>query len=238
MPEARGSYAPPLPDAKLAEYDALADACPDRKSGEVMKNLVRMLRVFRETPDSTRPARPHAVDGVRFVPLDGAGDAPITDPALASGEVKRIWDHVPWKEEIQVWQGWFGDLDKDANDRNGAKLHQWYAAVAAAVTAKHFPEPGSAERTKAALRTAGEWLALAPDLGPRVDELRAKLNTCNAEINAAFRAKKYDGIPRPTLEPTPTRDAAHHLLWFAVELYLDREPITQDKLPTHLRPAS
>lgn len=37
-----------------------------------------------------------------------------------------------------------------------------------------------------------------------------------------------DSIPNDTEKPL--RDAAHHLLWHVVELDLDREPITADKL--------
>jgi hypothetical protein len=41
-------------------------------------------------------------------------------------------------------------------------------------------------------------------------------------------AKLFDGIdPQARKE---LRDAAHHLLWFAVELTNDREPLTSDRL--------
>lgn len=38
----------------------------------------------------------------------------------------------------------------------------------------------------------------------------------------------FDGIDATTQKPL--RDAAHHLLWHAKELELDREPLTADKL--------
>lgn len=42
-------------------------------------------------------------------------------------------------------------------------------------------------------------------------------------------AELFEGIPNsPTWKPL--RDAAHHLLWFATELYNDREPMTFDKV--------
>lgn len=41
-------------------------------------------------------------------------------------------------------------------------------------------------------------------------------------------AKLFDGIDPQ--KDKPLRDAAHHLLWFAVELTNDREPCTCDKL--------
>lgn len=41
-------------------------------------------------------------------------------------------------------------------------------------------------------------------------------------------AKLFDGINAETHKPL--RDAAFHLLWFAVELEKDREPITNDRI--------
>lgn len=46
------------------------------------------------------------------------------------------------------------------------------------------------------------------------------------EIDAL--GKVFDSIPNET--DKPTRDAAFHLLWFARELSLDREPMTTDRL--------
>lgn len=44
----------------------------------------------------------------------------------------------------------------------------------------------------------------------------------------AVLAQLFDGID--PVGQKPLRDAAHHLLWHAVELALDREPLTADKL--------
>ena len=41
-------------------------------------------------------------------------------------------------------------------------------------------------------------------------------------------AKLFDAISNET--DKPLRDLAHHLLWHAVELALDREPLTADKV--------
>lgn len=43
-------------------------------------------------------------------------------------------------------------------------------------------------------------------------------------------ARVFDVIPATPAASKALRDAAHHLLWFAKELNLDREPITNDKL--------
>ena len=61
---------------------------------------------------------------------------------------------------------------------------------------------------------------------PLTDDLKAALFDAipwGHELRAM--AVLFDEIPLG-----PLRDAAHHLLWFANELNLDREPITSDKL--------
>jgi hypothetical protein len=91
-----GSFAPPLTDEKLAEYELLAKECADRKAAGYMADLCKMVRVFRETPESTEKARKHPVAGL-MVPLSEA-------------EVKRIWDFVPWAEECDLMGAAFDKL--------------------------------------------------------------------------------------------------------------------------------
>lgn len=43
-----------------------------------------------------------------------------------------------------------------------------------------------------------------------------------------YMAELFEEIPNDTQKPL--RDAAFHLLWFAKELSIDREPLTADKL--------
>lgn len=125
-----GSFAPPLDAAKLAEYKALA-AAAEEKVREGMTALIKMVETFRETPASTQTGKPHPSGRGLVVPLDEA-------------EVKRIWDVVPWQEELDLYAGWFD----------------------------------------------------------KIDPVKLK----------------------------PLRDAAFHLLWYGRELFLDREPMTADRL--------
>lgn len=117
-----GSFAPPLPDAKLTEYEALANNAPGQIKDEMLK-LVKMLRVFRETPDSKKPGKPHATGIAMVVPLE-------------EEEVKRIWDYVPWGDESddhinecdQIGK-LFDKIDPVANKdlRNAAFHLLWFA---------------------------------------------------------------------------------------------------------------
>jgi len=91
-----GSFALPLSDEMLAEYEVLAKECADRKAAGYMTELCRMLRVFRETPESSAKPRKHPVAGL-MVPLEEA-------------EVQRIWDFVPWAEECDLMGAAFDKL--------------------------------------------------------------------------------------------------------------------------------
>lgn len=106
-----GSFAPPLTDEMLDQYEALA-ATAQRRISEYMLSLVSMMRKFRETPQSTRTGSPHPVRGV-IVPLE-------------EEEIQRIWDHVPWPEECDVMDGVFDTLP-NGEMRNAAYHLLWFA---------------------------------------------------------------------------------------------------------------
>jgi hypothetical protein len=129
-PRIGGSFAPPLDATKVVAYRRLADSAPPQIR-EAVHKLADMAVLFQETPRSSLPGAPHPVGRGVIVPLEKA-------------EVERIWDAVPWAEEIEMYAALFDKIDP--------------------VTAKSL------------------------------------------------------------------RDAAYHLLWFAVELEKDREPITNDML--------
>ena len=131
-PQVGGSFAPPIDEAKLAAYAALAETAPDRVKDEMQK-LLRMVKAWWDLPESTRAGEQHpSTPRATAIPLE-------------ESHVKSLWDFVPWPDEIRLL----------SNDM-----------------------------------ATGVFDSLTGDL----------------------------------------RDAALHLLWFAGELTLDREPITTDKL--------
>ena len=111
-----GSWAPPLAPTKLQTYEVLAATAPAR-TRDYMGQLIKMLRVFWETPQSKRAAvanghRTHAV-----VPLE-------------EEEVKRIWDYVPWSPEIDMMSAAIDEEVPPSGDvalRNAAYHLIWYA---------------------------------------------------------------------------------------------------------------
>ena len=111
-----GSFAPPLDDAKLAGYEALAESA-DRRVKEHMLDLAKMLRAFWETGESSeQPVRNQI--GVLITPLEDQ-------------EIERIWDHVPWPEECDTIGKVFGQLP-NGELRNAAFHLLWYARELAA----------------------------------------------------------------------------------------------------------
>ncbi len=127
-----GSFAPPLTDAKIAEYEALVAAVSTSPIRDALLRLLALLKQWWELPESTgTPTRPHASGTGTIVMLDGAYQS-------------ALFDAIPWREELTLFGQLFESID------NGTQK--------------------------------------------------------------------------------PHRDAAHHLLWHAFELELDREPLTSDKL--------
>jgi hypothetical protein len=126
-----GSFAPPLSDDRIAEYELLAEeASPEVK--DAMQTLLKCVKHWWDLPESSQAgAKPHPSGRGRIVSLD----EPIA---------KALWDDIPWTRE---------------------------------------------------LKSMGEL---------------------------------FDGISAETQREL--RNAAFHLLWHAVELDLDREPITADKV--------
>jgi hypothetical protein len=97
MGQLGGSFAPPLDAEKLATYRALA-AAADPQTREALESLAKMVETFHETPRSQERGTAHPSGRGVVVPLEEA-------------EVKRIWDVVPWKEELDMYGQLFDRLD-------------------------------------------------------------------------------------------------------------------------------
>jgi hypothetical protein len=107
-----GSFAPPLDSDQIAAYEVLAEECSDRKCKGYMLDLLKMVKLFRETPASTLPGPKHATGLVQITPLEEA-------------EIERIWDVVPWFEECRLIGAAFDVLTGPT--RNAAYHLLWFA---------------------------------------------------------------------------------------------------------------
>lgn len=110
-----GTFAPPLDEPLLRRYEEAAGRGGE-KVREAMNKLIHMLRTFWQTPRSRLPGRDHPSGRGVIVPLEDA-------------EIKRIWDVVPWMEELDVYAGWFDQIDpiRERELRNAAFHLLWFA---------------------------------------------------------------------------------------------------------------
>jgi hypothetical protein len=110
-----GSFAPPLPAEKLAEYRVVIerDAPDDLK--EPLLGLCHMVEAFYETPESQEPRDAHPV-GMGFV------------QPLETAEIERLWDLVPWAWEVEALRGRCNQLEPTEVDRDNSRRHAEYKA--------------------------------------------------------------------------------------------------------------
>lgn len=106
-----GSFAPPLSEAAVAEYEKLTGSVSP-EAADAMGILLRMVRKFGETPESQQPKRPHPSLRGHTQPLD-------------TEEVKRLWDWVPWKHELDAYATVFDQLPSGPA-RNAAFHLLWF----------------------------------------------------------------------------------------------------------------
>lgn len=109
-----GSFAPPLDEAGLVDYERLAKAA-EPVVRDVMTTLIKMVRTFQETPKSKVKGQPHPSGRGMIVPLEPE-------------EVKRIDQAVPWKHELDAMGGVFEAIDpvREKALRNAAFHLLWY----------------------------------------------------------------------------------------------------------------
>jgi hypothetical protein len=110
-----GSFAPPLDAKGLAAYRKLADDA-DPQVSAAMKGLADMVDLHRKGPDGgaqkATKGTPHGSGRGMVVPLP-------------EEEVKRIWDAVPWQEELDMYATIF-DRISDKPLRDAAFHLLWY----------------------------------------------------------------------------------------------------------------
>lgn len=94
-----GSFAPEITAETIAKYKAIAPD-PTTQVGDHFASLLTMVETFIQTPPSSLPAiGPHP---------SGFGKAAIVP--LAEDEKRRIWDVVPWEDELNAIAAVFAKL--------------------------------------------------------------------------------------------------------------------------------
>ncbi len=181
-----GSFAPPLTDAKLAEYKRLAEALSPSPIRDAMTRLLACCSQWWELPESAgTPTRPHA---------SGTG----TIVMLSPGNQATLFDHIPWREELDMFGTLFDTLPTGTRELKDSAIE--------------IAPDGSTRTLRFGI---DQFEYLHDEATGRVSPKPGYRYTRTEVVDAKAKA---------------LRDAAHHLLWHAVELCNDREPITSDKL--------
>lgn len=236
-PRIGGSFAPPLTPERIARARALAAAHPAAtpQVREIVEKLCTMAEVFHQTPRSPLKGVAHPSGAaINIVPLEAA-------------EQRRIWDHVPWDTECAMYRQVAEGVQIEPARRNSEKLAAWRQACGQAISEAAFPGLALAERqkrTRVLNKAEREFHdqpavvdAVASALFPgetretlyaKYDAVRLQMTALN-QFNPASSAPPP--VPFPALESTELRDLLFHLIWYAIELEKDREPLTADMLP-------
>jgi hypothetical protein len=215
-----GSFAPPLSDELLARYKSLIGAMPESPAKDAATQCHSCCEKWWNLPESTGNGRAHPVGRGVIIDLD----EPIK---------KELWELIPWTHDLHAMSDLFDALDRDATVSNGRRVEAWQTSVRDAVAMRYFPDP---DKRAKALKLAESWAQakesmtalLSPEVMRECEDTVQQVGRMKADVLAAFQTKTYPGIPYPTMEPTPTRNMAFHLLWHVKEFDLDREPITND----------
>lgn len=111
-----GTFAPPLSESKLNQYEAMIKALPETSQiRDAMTNLLKCCREWWKLPDSTTNPILHNSGKAVVVKLDDAIS-------------KALWDFIPWKTELASYGTLFDSIDavSQADLRNAAYHLLWH----------------------------------------------------------------------------------------------------------------
>ena len=232
-----GSFAQPLSDELLAEYEQLAEEAPTLIR-DVMRALLVPVKLWWSLPESTGDGIPHASGRGVIVKLDNAIQ-------------KALWESIPWEHEIKAMASVVDQIQAEQDAENSRRLQQWKDAIALAIKPQYItgldlttPQAKVLKRVhKTILRAAADGLVVSPDVHDKVIEVflpgstpesiregAAQVQAWLVAVQQIYSGAQPSPLPRPQLLDVRLRRAAHHLLWFVTDLNADREPITTDKL--------
>lgn len=117
QPRIGGSFAPPLSDAKLAEYAAMVDSLPPSPVKDHMATLLHCCNQWWELPESNGTR-------VRAHPV-GVGTIVDLHPEIMS----KLEPHIPWMEELDMMAGVFEAISAETHKplRDAAFHLLWHA---------------------------------------------------------------------------------------------------------------
>ncbi len=227
-----GSFAPPLSLERVEHYRDLIEAEASPEVADAMMELCDMMEKFHGVEEAKYTVKEHAKNGKAHEVFDKAYITP-----LSAASVKSLDPHVPYPSELNGKLGLFETIQKAQSERNSAKLEKWREQVAAFIRKDYFPDAEEYSRKTLLLAQRNKegfdaLLEAAGETKESMNKFIDTLNECQNAIQIATSPSAKPPIPRPALEDTSLRDAAFHLLWYAVSLSRDQVPFTNDMLPT------
>lgn len=243
--------APPLTGEALARYRRLVDGVPPKTElRDALDALLACVEPWWELPESKASGR---VEPLRFSHRAAGGervDTAVPVVPLEEGILARLWYVIPWERELQAMKPVLDAVQAAEAQANGAALERWRVAVRAALVAAEFtPEEaaGLNGQPRRMLRTLLAALGRFGDAAePFVDPLIAvfapghdragltalgdRMRAVEAKLTDVLNGVAPAPVTKPPLYATELRDAAAHLWWLAMELCLEREPLTNDRL--------
>lgn len=111
-----GSFAPPLTEELLASYKSQIDSLETSPLKDALTKVHECCTAWWDVPESTGGGRPHP---------SGAGTIVDLDDDLK----QKLFDAIPWKEELAMYQSLFDGIDPvGQRDLRNAAFHLlWHA---------------------------------------------------------------------------------------------------------------
>lgn len=129
-------FAPPLTDALIDRYAALADALPDSRGDvrDAMRECLAAARLWWELPESNGTPKDMSVE----VKHRGK-DTLVKIVCLTPDLVQKLWDAVPWGYEIAAMSKLFGRAFHGIDPDTGEQIHEpWIMDKAVCDAAFHL----------------------------------------------------------------------------------------------------
>lgn len=118
-------FAPPLTDALLAKYEALAAALPNSRGDvrDAMRECLAAVKFWWDLPESKG-----LPDDQKLKLLHRGKEARVPVTSLTPDLVEKLWDAVPWGYELDAMQALFDRIAPAERDLRDACFHLlWHA---------------------------------------------------------------------------------------------------------------
>lgn len=113
-----GSFAPPLTDEILAEYQGLINQVPEKTQlRDALDRAFSCVSKWWELPESDGVPKPHPVNGETGTVNGVTRKLAVQIVPLNEEFQKQLWDDIPWDDEIASWGRLFEGISATDNKK-------------------------------------------------------------------------------------------------------------------------